>query len=742
MNCLFNIFVVIIIAQCTTAITREQASPGTRVRFHYSEKSKRAQTNQTIVRIADALNGKEAVIMDIPFWRNERRVQIQSVENPDVILAVKPYDLELIDPTMADGETRIDVFVSRQQSTTILKDHIMSEKYYQEELPIANNAQYRAVILNNPRIKLQHRTTQSLVRFNRRQTGIHRDHLTLSLLDQIIEWLERCQAMDEEERRINASNGLRSLLLRCLRVIADSGRGRHELISRIYDLCPSLDEANDLSISSVALFREYQSWTVDEFQQRIASMAPGLNQDAMEFYEKVIYAVSHLPMLDEVIKLAHEVNRFSGLTVVRQEAGLLDKLKNITREIFYSVESMEYYLAVGELLLELRDSGEIKGRIAVNCMHGQATGDWIRALADIAGCQRRDVSLKMPHPLRHPVSQKLHIDLLIPRINSFSESVYHPEIGGQSGLDEYLRQELQVANDAQYHVVVVNIPESKSQATIKINRFNMNSQNRQVLAWLFEQFALFLDRIDGVRYTDKDAKELIKGTLWYLSECKRGSSSEQDDLVSSYRNVIEGHMFHFMSIECRNMIRKHLIRIQQQEGHANIHNVVLDLDDYSYDVMVEFCMYFPFALSPYIAKGWYPPHLSDIINLQTKLNRKASQFYDKQLSLQQELFISEDSEYTRMLKDLNHTLAKGTMDEERGAIIGKQRNIMRRVHQSVDAMKYYLRVGHFLVKLRDTGAALRDIGIICPKEYVNGDWVRALSDIMQCDNRSVTIKMI
>ena len=69
-------------------------------------------------------------------------------------------------------------------------------------------------------------------------------------------------------------------------------------------------------------------------------------------------------------------------------------------------------------------------------------------------------------------------------------------------------------------------------------------------------------------------------------------------------------------------------------------------------------------------------------------------------------------------------------------------NIMSRVHRSVDAMQYYLSVGHYLVEMRDSGAALRNIGIICPKEFVNGDWVRALSDIMQCDNHSVTIKMI
>ena len=733
MNYFFNIFIGIIIVQCTTAITREQASPGARVRFHYSEKSKRAQTNQTIAHKANALNGKEAVIMDIPFWRNERRVQIQSVENPDIILAVKPYDLELLDPTMADGETRIDVFISRPQTTTTLKDHVMSERYYQEELPIANNAQYRAVILNNPRIKLQHRTTKSLVRFNRRRTGIHRDHLTLSLLDQIIEWLERCQTMGEVERRINNNKSLRDLVMRCLRVIADSGQRGRGLMCRFNESSYSANVENNFLTFVTSLFREYQLWIVDGFHPRIATLTSGLHRDTMKFYENKIGAVRGLPRLDEVIQMAHGVNRFSGYagyTESRKAVRLLEEMKNITRQMYYRVEAMEYYLAVGELLVQLRDSGEIAGRIAVNGFQGVCSASWLQAVADFAGCQRRDVSLKIM--TSQPMSHELHIDLLIPRINSFSESVYHPDIDG------YLRQELQVANNAQYQFVIMNLPESVSQATIKTDRININSRSREMLAILFQQFEAFLDRIHGVRYTNQETKELIRAILWYIWQCTHNPSDEQE---KKEKKLMVRNMFHFMSPECRRMIRMHLMELQRQAGHVNLNEYVV-LDNSAHNVMVEFCMYLPFALPLYITKGWYPDHLEIIGKLLPKLNTKASQFYEKQLCLQQGLFVSEDSEYAKMLNDLNCTLAKRSVYIERRAIIGKQRDIMSRIHQSVDALQYYLSVGHYLVEMRDSGAALRNIGIICPKQFVNGDWVRALSDIMQCDNRSVTIKMI
>ena len=91
MNLLFNILVVIIFVESITAMTREQATAGTRVRFHYVDKCKRKQNSQEMIRRAEVLNGRVAVIMDDPFWENGRRIKIQSTDNPDIILAVKPY---------------------------------------------------------------------------------------------------------------------------------------------------------------------------------------------------------------------------------------------------------------------------------------------------------------------------------------------------------------------------------------------------------------------------------------------------------------------------------------------------------------------------------------------------------------------------------------------------------------------------------------------------------------------------
>lgn len=98
-----------------------EVTAGALVRFHWKNKSVRAQNNGDVIRRAHALNGQVAVIMDAPFWPNGTRALIQSLNDPNLTLAVKWKYLETVEPI------KINVFHA-QNDTSLTNDYHQKEK--------------------------------------------------------------------------------------------------------------------------------------------------------------------------------------------------------------------------------------------------------------------------------------------------------------------------------------------------------------------------------------------------------------------------------------------------------------------------------------------------------------------------------------------------------------------------------------------------------------------------------------
>lgn len=337
--------------------------------------------------------------------------------------------------------------------------------------------------------------------------------------------------------------------------------------------------------------------------------------------------------------------------------------------------------------------------------------------------------LQLVGPPPPPMSAELRIDLLIPRSNSFGENVYNSDI------EQCLHYELPIANDAQYRMVLVNTREAVARSAIQINRFDIGTQKRAAVSWLLGEFSHFLDRVRSADYTIEDDKKFIADVLWRIMVNADWEFSIrgqiQDDSLSPFQKVMEQDIFHFMTPECRDMIKKHLLKIQE-------HGDRVDLDDFPEIFIGEFCSFFPFALRLHLKKV-LPGFVIHLAEIASKLNVEAFQFYQKKFTQLQGMFRAEDSEYTKILGDMPNVLQGG--QAERMAFVERQRDFFCRTTRAVDAMKYYFAVTRSLLQVKDV-ATIRKIGIVCPKEFVNGDWIRALSDIMQCDNHSVKMKMI
>ena len=90
--------VVLIAIYFCSAMREEDAKPRASVRFHFSDKSRRKQKSEWLVRRADALDGQIAVIMKRPFYFDKTSTRIQLLKDPDLTLAVKLKHLEFIRP--------------------------------------------------------------------------------------------------------------------------------------------------------------------------------------------------------------------------------------------------------------------------------------------------------------------------------------------------------------------------------------------------------------------------------------------------------------------------------------------------------------------------------------------------------------------------------------------------------------------------------------------------------------------
>ena len=111
--------------------------PTALVRFHWSNKSRRAQNDEEAKRRAIALDGQLAIVIEHPLQPDGERCMIQSVDNPELILAVKWKYLEKV------GPIKIELIYAPNDRTN-------SDEYYQKELAVLQDIQYTAVMTVHP----------------------------------------------------------------------------------------------------------------------------------------------------------------------------------------------------------------------------------------------------------------------------------------------------------------------------------------------------------------------------------------------------------------------------------------------------------------------------------------------------------------------------------------------------------------------------------------------------------------
>ena len=90
------------IVQMTIATTRrEMVKPGTKVLFRWNDCHRGEQSDEDLNRRAAALDEKIAEIMEPPTSSDGKRVQIRSLEDPEMTLGVKRKYLEFIQPLLS-----------------------------------------------------------------------------------------------------------------------------------------------------------------------------------------------------------------------------------------------------------------------------------------------------------------------------------------------------------------------------------------------------------------------------------------------------------------------------------------------------------------------------------------------------------------------------------------------------------------------------------------------------------------
>ena len=120
-----------------TAMLPSETEAGTLVKFNWSDKNKRAQVDEEVIRRARALDGQLAVIMNTPLWPNGNRVLIQSLDDRDLTLAVKCTHLEKVEP--------IEINLIHAQH-----DRLLSDEYLNKEEEINDSNDYDLVMTVHP----------------------------------------------------------------------------------------------------------------------------------------------------------------------------------------------------------------------------------------------------------------------------------------------------------------------------------------------------------------------------------------------------------------------------------------------------------------------------------------------------------------------------------------------------------------------------------------------------------------
>ena len=410
------------------AMSKDEVMPRALVIFRWN---RRSQTDPDLERRARALDGRVVRIMDKPFWNNERRIQIQSLEDSNLTLGVRMKYLELIRlPQPTNEHTEIDLFVYRSDPFTNILPHIASNEYLRQELRIADDAQYQNVITNHPNITIlpsigSNKWTPCI------DSGIYGPNLALILLMKGMNFMISLQMPDK-----NAVDKLRTLLSGLLwhiwefeqldptippfpemleyliftvwtspaiRKVMLRHYNRLEYYQQFVTLEAEL-EASDAWRFAMFTIQEHIERQTSLFEHQLErSLASNLDISAMEFYEKQIQSMDALfrsndsefmQTLLEIVDLYKDHNISAERISVRCER-IKSHVQDYAIKILHFLESMRYYLSVGEILVNLRESGDAGGRIAIVCIQNFITGDWVRAIADIMRCSQRCVAMKV-----------------------------------------------------------------------------------------------------------------------------------------------------------------------------------------------------------------------------------------------------------------------------------------------------------------------------------------------------------
>ena len=107
-------------------MNKSQVLSGSIVKFHWDGKARNNSDFQ--LELAKRMNNRLAVVMEWPFWRNERRVQIQSLSDDTLQFAVKWKYLELIQHRPLNNHSEVDNEMNQTDFAESLEDWKCTEK--------------------------------------------------------------------------------------------------------------------------------------------------------------------------------------------------------------------------------------------------------------------------------------------------------------------------------------------------------------------------------------------------------------------------------------------------------------------------------------------------------------------------------------------------------------------------------------------------------------------------------------
>ena len=421
------------------------------------------------MRRAGALDGKEVAIMETPFWRDKRRVQIQSLEDPDLTLGVKPRYLELArshvvqstndslssrtdfsdeqtssvhavdeiqvnqSSTESHHDIHVDIFVERRDFTTRLDDHQKSEEYLAKELTIANDEQYRAVLVHHPKTKLL-----TKIKANRITTCLHLSHIGLWLLRDIDEALQGIDTTIVVGKEANGLEIPKKVLSQCmwhafqwervdsleyykvpsfLEVLgwvetndttlaapfiksmrqhfrSMAKQHRPMMITKRVDRKMALKLVHCLTVTFLMSLIDHFFTKFDRFVPLIAESTSNLFPGHLETLCKLCHGTgsdlsnAFADLITPIWGNSREFHQF-----VLERKRIIDRFRKIAAEIRMIATKLEYYWSVGIFLAGQRNSSK-GGKVAVICDKELLSPEWLRMIPQILKQNMSSVSVR------------------------------------------------------------------------------------------------------------------------------------------------------------------------------------------------------------------------------------------------------------------------------------------------------------------------------------------------------------